>query len=214
MSWLTDAAPAPASGAGPSATRETLRRAPWTFRASLFLLQRPGLDPRSVGHGLCAAASRRPASRWRAVSESPGCGSGDRLHRGVPGHAAADAALRRLFRPARCSGSSSPAWAAVGIGFTLNASAFLGEIWRGAIQAVPRGQTEAAQALGLHATTPHGDVIMPQALQASSLPATVGFLVQLIKGTSLAAIVGFIELTRCRHRSCPTRSTGPCWSSA
>jgi polar amino acid transport system permease protein len=39
------------------------------------------------------------------------------------------------------------------------------------------------------------DVIMPQAFKLS-LPATVGFLVQLLKGTSLAAIVGFIELTR------------------
>ena len=47
--------------------------------------------------------------------------------------------------------ATGKAWAAVAIGFTLNASAFLGDIWRGAIQALPRGQTEAAQALGLHA---------------------------------------------------------------
>ena len=40
-------------------------------------------------------------------------------------------------------------WVAVAIGFTLHASAFLGEIWRGSIQAVPRGQSEAAYALGL-----------------------------------------------------------------
>ena len=72
---------------------------------------------------------------------------------------------------------------------------YLGEIWRGAIQAVPKGQTEAANALGLHYVSRMKDVILPQALQ-SSLPATVGFLVQLIKGTSLAAIVGFIELAR------------------
>ena len=39
------------------------------------------------------------------------------------------------------------AWVAVAIGFTLHASAYLGEIWRGAIEAVPRGQTEAAKAL-------------------------------------------------------------------
>lgn len=87
------------------------------------------------------------------------------------------------------------AWIAVAIAFTLHASAFLGEIWRGGIQAVPKGQTEAAKALGLHYVSIMKDVILPQALKIS-LPATIGFLVQLIKGTSLAAIVGFVELSR------------------
>jgi polar amino acid transport system permease protein len=87
------------------------------------------------------------------------------------------------------------AWVAVAIGFTLHASAYLGEIWRGAIQAVPRGQTEAAMALSLHYVWRMRDVVLPQALRIS-LPATIGFLVQLIKGTSLAAIVGFTELAR------------------
>ncbi|MGV6875026.1 amino acid ABC transporter permease [Pseudochelatococcus sp. B33] len=92
-------------------------------------------------------------------------------------------------------GFNLPAWGAVSIALTAHASAFLGEIWRGAIQAVPPGQSEAAHALGLHATSRMIDVIMPQAFKLS-LPATVGFLVQLLKGTSLAAIVGFIELAR------------------
>jgi polar amino acid transport system permease protein len=87
------------------------------------------------------------------------------------------------------------AWMAVAIGFTLHASAFLGEIWRGSIEAVPRGQTEAANALGIRYITRIRYVVLPQALRIS-LPATVGFFVQLIKGTSLAAIVGFTELAR------------------
>ena len=87
------------------------------------------------------------------------------------------------------------AWVSVAIGFTLHASAFLGEIWRGSIKAVPRGQTEAAHALGIHYMTRMRRVVLPQALRIS-LPATVGFFVQLIKGTSLAAIVGFTELAR------------------
>lgn len=87
------------------------------------------------------------------------------------------------------------AWIAVAVAFTLHASAFLGEIWRGSIEAVPKGQTEAANALGLHYVSRMKDVILPQALKIS-MPATIGFLVQLTKGTSLAAIVGFIELTR------------------
>jgi polar amino acid transport system permease protein len=92
-------------------------------------------------------------------------------------------------------GVKLPAWAAVAVGFTLNASAFLGDIWRGAIQAVPRGQSEAARALGLHYAARMRKVVLPQAFRIAQ-PATVGYLVQLIKGTSLAAILSFIELTR------------------
>jgi polar amino acid transport system permease protein len=92
-------------------------------------------------------------------------------------------------------GVSVEAWVAVAIAFTLHASAFLGEVWRGGIQAIPKGQTEAANALGLHYVSRMKDVVLPQAFKLS-LPATIGFLVQLIKGTSLAAIVGFIELAR------------------
>ena len=92
-------------------------------------------------------------------------------------------------------GLKLPAWGAVAIGFTLNASAFLGDIWRGAIEALPRGQSEAARALGLHYVDLMRDVVLPQAFRIAQ-PATVGYLVQLIKGTSLAAIVGFIELAR------------------
>ena len=92
-------------------------------------------------------------------------------------------------------GIQLPAWAAVAIAFTLNASALLGDIWRGAIEALPRGQTEAATALGLPLVSRLRDVILPQALRIAQ-PATVGYAVQLIKGTSLAAIVGFIELAR------------------
>ncbi len=92
-------------------------------------------------------------------------------------------------------GLNLPAWLAVAIAFTLHASAFLGEIWRGSIEALPKGQFEAAKALGLHYMPRMRDVILPQAFRIA-LPATIGFLVQLIKGTSLAAIVGFIELAR------------------
>lgn len=87
------------------------------------------------------------------------------------------------------------AWMSVAICFTLYASAYLGEIWRGSIDAVPGGQTEAATALGVGYWVRMRKVVLPQALRIS-LPATVGFLVQLIKGTSLAAIIGFTELTR------------------
>ncbi|MCA8879567.1 MAG: amino acid ABC transporter permease [Rhodobacteraceae bacterium] len=86
-------------------------------------------------------------------------------------------------------------WLAASLALTLHASAFLGEIWRGCIEAVPLGQREAATALGLHYYDRMTSVILPQAARISVAP-TVGFLVQLIKGTSLASIIGFTELTR------------------
>ena len=81
------------------------------------------------------------------------------------------------------------------LGLSLNAGAFLGEIWRGSIQAVPAGQSEAARALGLHYGPRMLRVVAPQALRVATAP-TVGFLVNLVKSTSLAAVIGFVELTR------------------
>ncbi|MDB5953973.1 amino acid ABC transporter permease [Ramlibacter sp.] len=86
-------------------------------------------------------------------------------------------------------------WVAAGAALILNTSAFLGEIWRGSIQAIPRGQWEAAQALGLRYVPRMRDVVLPQAFKIA-LPSTVGYMVQVIKGTSLAAIIGFTEVTR------------------
>jgi polar amino acid transport system permease protein len=86
-------------------------------------------------------------------------------------------------------------WVAAGAALILNTSAFLGEIWRGCIQAIPHGQTEAAHALGLHYVARMRDVVLPQAFKIA-LPPTVGYMVQVIKGTSLAAIIGFTEVTR------------------
>lgn len=78
---------------------------------------------------------------------------------------------------------------------TAHASAYLGEIWRGCIEAVPKGQVEAATALSLRYFDRMRDVILPQAARIA-VPPTVGFLVQLLKETSLASIIGFVELTR------------------
>jgi polar amino acid transport system permease protein len=86
-------------------------------------------------------------------------------------------------------------WVAAGAALILNTSAFLGEIWRGSIEAVPRGQLEAAEALGLHYAARMRLVVLPQAWKIA-LPPTVGYMVQVIKGTSLAAIIGFTEITR------------------
>jgi polar amino acid transport system permease protein len=86
-------------------------------------------------------------------------------------------------------------WIAASLSFSLYASAFLGEIWRGALQAIPRTQWEAGGSLGLGFVEQLRYVIIPQAVRIS-IPPTVGFVVQLIKNTSLAATIGFVELTR------------------
>ena len=88
----------------------------------------------------------------------------------------------------------SPLMAAT-IGLTLYASAFLAEIWRGCVDAIPRGQWDASASLGMNFIQQMRDVILPQSLKIA-IPPTVGFLVQLVKNTAVTSIVGFHELTK------------------
>jgi polar amino acid transport system permease protein len=92
-------------------------------------------------------------------------------------------------------GIELPALLAAAISLMIYCSAFLGEIWRGCVQSVPRTQSEAAECLGLTRWQTLTDVILPQAMRIAT-PPTVGFLVQVLKNTSLASVVGFVELTR------------------
>ena len=92
-------------------------------------------------------------------------------------------------------GLSLGPWLSAMLGLSLNAGAFLGEIWRGAIQGISRGQIEAARSLGLHYVPTMRKVVLPQAMRLAVAP-TVGFLVNLVKSTSLASILGFVELIR------------------
>ncbi|OCP02424.1 MULTISPECIES: amino acid ABC transporter permease [unclassified Ensifer] len=86
-------------------------------------------------------------------------------------------------------------WTAAALGLTFYASAYLAEIWRGGVEALPRGQWDAGASLGLHRIQELRLVILPQAF-AITRPAAVGFLVQLIKSTALTSIIGFEELLR------------------
>ena len=86
-------------------------------------------------------------------------------------------------------------WVAAALALTLYTSAFLTEIWRGCVNAVAKGQWEASSALALNLREQLRHVIGPQALRVA-VPPTVGFLVQVIKGTALASVIGFVELTK------------------
>jgi polar amino acid transport system permease protein len=88
-----------------------------------------------------------------------------------------------------------PAIVAAGVAMTLFSSAYLGEIWRGCIESVSRTQWEAAECLGLTRWAQLRLVILPQALRIA-VPPTVGFSVQIVKNTSLASVVGFVELAQ------------------
>lgn len=92
-------------------------------------------------------------------------------------------------------GYNLPPWIAATIGFSVYAGAFLGEIWRGALISIPKTQWEAALAIGMTYVEQLRHVIIPQAARVAIAP-TVGFMVQLVKNTSLAAVIGFVELTR------------------
>lgn len=81
------------------------------------------------------------------------------------------------------------------LSMTIWVGAYLGEFWRGAIQAVPKAQWEAAECLALNSFQRMFQVIIPQAIR-SATPGTVGFMVQIVKNTSLASAVSFVDLTR------------------
>ncbi|QUX90335.1 amino acid ABC transporter permease [Marinomonas sp. A3A] len=87
------------------------------------------------------------------------------------------------------------AWGAAILSLTFFTSAFLVEIWRGCIDTLPKGQWEASRCLGLSFLQTLRHIILPQAIRVATAP-TVGFSVQVIKGTALASVIGFVELTK------------------
>jgi polar amino acid transport system permease protein len=86
-------------------------------------------------------------------------------------------------------------WIAATIGLTLFTSAYLAEIWRGCVEAIPRGQWEASSSLAMNYLEQLRHVILPQAARIAIAP-TVGFSVQAVKDTALVSIIGFTELTK------------------
>lgn len=93
------------------------------------------------------------------------------------------------------AGLNMPPLMAAALSLTIYAAAFLGEIWRGCIESVARTQWEASECLGLNRFEQYLYVILPQAARIS-IPPTVGFMVQIVKNTSLASVIGFLELSR------------------
>jgi len=99
-----------------------------------------------------------------------------------------------FFGIALLGGDVSP-WAAAAVALTLFTAAYLAEIWRGCVDAIPGGQWEASASLALTRYEQLRHVILPQALRIAVAP-TVGFSVQVVKGTAVTSIIGFTELTK------------------
>jgi polar amino acid transport system permease protein len=153
----------------------------WTIALSLLAFLGGGLA------GLALLVAR--LGRWRGVA--PAVAAYVQVFQGTP-------LLMQLFLAyfgLALFGVNVSAWVAAGAALTLYASAYLTEIWRGCVAAIPRGQWEAADSLALGFGEKLRHVVGPQALRIAVAP-TVGFLVQVIKGTALASVIGFVELTK------------------
>ncbi|WP_434033767.1 amino acid ABC transporter permease [Cupriavidus sp. a3] len=129
------------------------------------------------------------------ISRVPGAGRGIALYvqlfQGTP-------LLMQLFLAyfgLALIGVETSALFAAALCLTLYASAYLTEIWRGCVDAIPRGQWEASASLALNLREQLRYVILPQAARIAVAP-TVGFMVQVVKGTALASVIGFVEVTK------------------
>ena len=81
------------------------------------------------------------------------------------------------------------------VALSVYAGAYMAEIFRGSIEAIPKGQEEAAEALGMGYFLKFRHVILPQAMKIAAPPA-IGFLISLVKASALVSVIGFIELTK------------------
>lgn len=92
------------------------------------------------------------------------------------------------------AGFDVPSLIAAGLAMTAYSSAYLAEIWKACLLAVPKTQWEAAQCLALGRMQRVAYVILPQAARIAVAP-TVSFLVQIVKNSSYAVVIGFFDLT-------------------
>ena len=158
-----------------------------------------GAEPRAESQGPRTAAAKFARGFWPLVALLGAYWLADRyaslgfirLFQGTP-------LLMQLFLcffGLALVGIETSPWFAAALALTLYTGAFLGEIWRGCIEAVPKGQWDAGKSLALGYAKLMRFVILPQAMRIA-IPPTVGFLVQVVKGTALASIIGFVDLTK------------------
>ena len=101
-------------------------------------------------------------------------------------------------------------WTAAIVALTIYASAYFADVWRGALESISAGQWEGGYALGLRFPAVLRRVVLPQAIRVAIAP-TIGLMVQIVKGTSLAYIIGFNDLMAIGKRwaNAPVEGTEP-----
>ena len=92
-------------------------------------------------------------------------------------------------------GLSPSSWSAATIGLAWNMAAYASEMIRAGIQAVPRGQVEAATALGLSGRSTFGRIVLPQGLRLA-IPGLMGQTIMMFQDTSLAYTIAVPELMK------------------
>jgi polar amino acid transport system permease protein len=97
------------------------------------------------------------------------------------------------FAPAYLLSVSFDRFTAVVVAFAINYAAYFAEIFRGGLQAIPRGQYEAAKVLGLTRADTFFRIVLPQVVKRV-LPASGNEVITLVKDTALAQVVGVAEL--------------------
>lgn len=157
----------------------------WSARFTLLISLMGGALGLALGAALCVAAvSRHPGPRaFAAVYVS--------FFRGVP--LLIQLLLTYYLLP--LVGINVPALAAAVLTVGLCAAAYISEVLRGALNAIPRGQSEAASAMGFSALDIWIRILLPQALRIGT-PALVNELILLVKASSLVTVVGIVEITR------------------
>lgn len=164
---------------------------PWLLHAAVTTLwvSLAGIALGQVFGGmicLCRVSDRPALARFGAAYVS--------FFRGVP--LLVQLLLVYYFLP--YLGLDVPPLAAAIASLGLASGAYSSEIYRGALNAIPPGQAEAARALGFRPLHVWGRILLPQALRLST-PALVNELILLLKASSLISVVGVTELTRTSH---------------
>lgn len=136
--------------------------------------------------GLPGALARSSARRWLRTTS----GVMIQVAQGVP----LPVLMFIVYFGISAAGFTLPALVAAGAALTVYTGAYLSEIWKGCILSIPRTQWEAASSLALTSGQSIAFVILPQAMRVA-IPPTVGFLVQVVKNSSYAVVLGFFELT-------------------
>jgi len=138
--------------------------------------------------GTCIGVARLARSRWISLPALIYV----ELFRGVP---LVMVIFWFWFIVPVAAGKSLPEYSVALTAFVIFEAAYLAEIVRAGIQSVPRGQVEAATATGLTRAQMMRHVVLPQALR-NMIPALVTQFIVLLKDTSLASIIGYVDLTK------------------